>query len=90
MLSPGKADSTLSGSIFFFSLVGIISSRICSFILPDSRQGGSLWGALLEMSQEGPGAGPPLHSPEWSVTYSLATAIKNCLQVILLCALRLQ
>ena len=59
-------------------------------LLPDSQQGGSLWGALLEMPQERPGAGLPLHSPEWSVTYSLATAIKNCLQVILMCALRLQ
>ena len=63
----------------FFSPVGIISSRICSFILPDSQQGGSLSGALLEMPKESPGVGLQLHSPEWSVTHSLATASKNCL-----------
>ena len=63
MLSPGRANSTLSSSIFL-SPVGIVSSRICSFILPDSRQGGSLQGALLEMPQEGPGERLPLHSPE--------------------------
>lgn len=59
-----RADSILSGSFCFLSAVGIISSRICSFILPDSRQGGSLQGALLEMPQEGPGERLPLHSPE--------------------------
>ena len=47
------------------------------FILLDSQQGGSLWGALLEMPQLGPGMGPPLHSPEWSVTHFLPTANKN-------------
>ena len=48
VVSPGRADSTLSGIIFFFlSPVGIISSRICSFILPDSRQGGSTCGGLF-------------------------------------------
>ena len=59
--------------------MGIISSRIYSFSLPDGQQGGSLQGALLETPQEGPGVGLPLHSPEWSVTHSLATANKNCL-----------
>ena len=56
--------------------MGIISSRICLFILPDSQQSGSLWGALLEMPQLGPGMGQPLHSPEWSVTHFLPTANK--------------
>lgn len=63
----------------FVSSVGIISSRICLFILPDSQQSGSWWGALLEMPQLGPGMGQPLHSPEWSVTHFLPTANKNCL-----------
>ena len=49
------------------------------FILPDSQQGGSLWGALLEMPQLGPGMGLPLHWPEWSVAHFLPTANKNCL-----------
>lgn len=67
MLSPGRANSTLSSSIFL-SPVGIVSSRICYFILPDSQQGVSLrgWGmggALLEISQE-PDVGLPLHSSE--------------------------
>ena len=48
MLPPGRADLTLSGDILF-SPMGIISSRIRSFILPDSWQGGSLWGPLLEI-----------------------------------------
>ena len=66
MLSSERADSILPSVVefFFFNPVGIISSRICSFILPDSRQGGSLQGALLEMPQEGPGERLPLHSPE--------------------------
>ena len=33
---------------FFFNPVGIISSRICSFILSDSWQSGSLEGVLLQ------------------------------------------
>ena len=37
------------------------------------------WGPLLEMPREESGVGLPLHSPEWSVTHSLATADKNCL-----------
>ena len=48
VLPPGRADLTLSGDILF-SPMGIISSRIRSFILPDSWQGGSLWGPLLEI-----------------------------------------
>ena len=68
---------------FFFSPVGIISSRICYSIVPDTQQGGYF---LLEMPQEGPGIGLLLHSPEWSV----ATANKNCLCVILFYVLRLQ
>ena len=48
MLPPGRTDFTLSGDILF-SPMRIIFSRICSFILPDSWQGGSLWGALLEI-----------------------------------------
>ena len=46
--------------------MGIVSSRICSFIFPDSQQGVSLgWGdALLEISQEEPDVGLPLHSSE--------------------------
>ena len=78
MLSPGRPDSTPFGSISF-SPVGIISSRMSLFILPDSQQGGSLWGALLEMPQLGPGMGLPLHWPEWSVAHFLPTANKNCL-----------
>ena len=35
--------------------------------------------AFLEMPQEGPGPRLPLHSREWPVTHSLATANKNCL-----------
>ena len=75
---PWKRDSTLFGSISF-SPVSIISPRMRLFILLDSQQGGSLWGALLEMPQLGPGMGPPLHSPEWSVTHCLAAANNNCL-----------
>lgn len=59
--------------------MGIISPRMSLFILLDSQQGGSLWGALLEMPQLGPGMGLPLHSPQWSVTHFLPTANKNCL-----------
>ena len=45
VLSPGKADATLSGGIFFFfSPMSGISSRICSFIFHDSKQNGSLRG----------------------------------------------
>ena len=72
--------------------MGIVSSRICSFIFPDSQQGVSLgWGdALLEISQEEPDVGLPLHSSEWSIAYSLGIASRNCLQVVLYCVLRLQ
>lgn len=66
MLSPGRANSTFYSSISL-SPVGIVSSRICSFILPDIQQGVSLkgWeGRLLEISQEEPDVGLPLHSPE--------------------------
>ena len=62
---------------FVFSPMGIISSRICSFILPYIRLSVSSWGAFLEMPQEGPGPRLPLHSREWPVTHSLATANKN-------------
>ena len=71
--------------------MGIVSSRICSFIFPDSQQGVSLGGgALLEISQEEPDVGLPLHSSEWSIAYSLGIASRNCLQVVLYCVLRLQ
>ena len=43
VLPPGRADLTLPGDILFSSM-GIISSRICSFILCESCQGGFLWG----------------------------------------------
>ena len=54
---------------FFFIPVGIVSSRIHSFILPESQYGVSLngggrEGALLEISQEEPDVGLRLHSPE--------------------------
>ena len=49
--------------------MGIVSSRIHSFILPESQYGVSLngggrEGALLEISQEEPDVGLRLHSPE--------------------------
>ena len=76
---PWKSRLYTSWRQFFFNPVGIIFSRICPFNLPDSPQDGSLWGALLETPQEGPGVGLTLHSPEKSVTHSLAIAKKNCL-----------
>ena len=79
---PGiKPASPAAGRFFTAEPPGKPSSRIPSLILPHSWQGGSLPGsrvevgqALLQMPQKGPAVGLPLHSSEWSVTHSLATA----------------
>ena len=46
---PERVDCTLCGGVFFFFFGPVgISSRICSFILPEMQQGGSFGRGTLE------------------------------------------
>ena len=72
-LSPGRADSTLPGSIFFLVLWVLFPLEyvLLFYLIVDMVDP---FGGL-----EGPGVGLPLYSPEWSVHHFLATANKNYL-----------